>query len=104
MSEPLQLVPRPDYAIQLGDNLIVMGSAEALRETCERPRSSPPDRWRLSRWLPGTALVICDTYDHHGHHLVPHAPRSILHGQIARLPGAAGQHDPLPQLPPESAQ
>jgi len=28
--EPLQLVPRPDYKIRLGDNLVVLGSAGAL--------------------------------------------------------------------------
>jgi glutamine synthetase len=46
-----------------------------------------PDMSTLRRipWLDGTALVLCDTYDHHGHHLIPHAPRSILHGQITRL-------------------
>jgi CIC family chloride channel protein len=32
VAEPVQLVPRPDYAIQLGDNLLVMGDAGALRE------------------------------------------------------------------------
>ena len=36
-------------------------------------------------WLEGTALVLCDVLDHHGHHEVPHAPRTILKRQIDRL-------------------
>ena len=45
-----------------------------------------PDLATLRRipWLPGTALVICDTVDHHGED-VPHAPRSILKKQLKRL-------------------
>ena len=38
---------------------------------------------RLVPWLPGTALVLGDTLDHHGHE-VAHAPRSILKRQVAR--------------------
>ncbi len=34
-------------------------------------------------WLEGTALVLCDVLDHHGHP-VPHSPRAILRKQIAR--------------------
>jgi uncharacterized protein with PhoU and TrkA domain len=30
LSEPLQLVPRPDYSIQLGDNLLVLGPRKAV--------------------------------------------------------------------------
>ena len=46
-----------------------------------------PDLGTLRRlpWLEGTALVLCDVLDHHSHELVPHAPRSILRGQLARL-------------------
>ena len=40
---------------------------------------------RLIPWLPGTALVLCDVLDHHGHEEVPHSPRAILKRQIARL-------------------
>tara|TARA_R110000824_G_scaffold399843_1_gene605957 strand:- start:45518 stop:46885 length:1368 start_codon:yes stop_codon:yes gene_type:complete len=45
-----------------------------------------PDLATLRRipWLPGTALVICDTLDHHGED-VPHAPRAILKKQLKRL-------------------
>jgi glutamine synthetase len=45
-----------------------------------------PDLATLRRtpWLPGTALVLCDVQDHHGHDL-PHSPRGILKRQIARL-------------------
>jgi len=45
-----------------------------------------PDLATLRRipWLPATALVLGDVVDHHGA-LVPHAPRSILKRQIARL-------------------
>ena len=35
-------------------------------------------------WLPGTALVLGDTLDHHSHHDVPHSPRAILKRQVAR--------------------
>jgi glutamine synthetase len=40
---------------------------------------------RTVPWLPGTALVLCDTLDHHTHELIPHAPRSVLKRQVARL-------------------
>ncbi len=35
-------------------------------------------------WLPGTVLVLCDLLDHHTHAPVPHSPRAVLQGQIAR--------------------
>lgn len=35
-------------------------------------------------WLAGTALVLCDVFDHATHDLVPHAPRGILKEQTAR--------------------
>ena len=46
-----------------------------------------PDMATLRRtpWLPGTALVLCDLLDHHTHAEVPHSPRAILKGQVARL-------------------
>ncbi|MCL5778412.1 glutamine synthetase family protein [Limibaculum sp. FT325] len=46
-----------------------------------------PDLGTLRRipWLPGTALVLCDTLDHHSHEPIPYAPRSILKRQVARL-------------------
>src|SRR3546814_1996535 len=46
-----------------------------------------PDLATLRRipWLDGTALVLCDVFDHHGHAEVAHAPRSILKKQVARL-------------------
>jgi len=46
-----------------------------------------PDLSTIRRipWLEGTALVICDVLDHHGHHEVPHSPRAILKKQVARL-------------------
>ncbi len=40
---------------------------------------------RLLPWLDGTALVLCDLLDHHTHERVPHAPRSVLKRQLARL-------------------
>jgi glutamine synthetase len=45
-----------------------------------------PDLSTLRRipWLPGTALVLCDTLDHHGED-IPHAPRAILKKQLKRL-------------------
>ncbi|GLQ34173.1 glutamine synthetase [Amylibacter marinus] len=39
---------------------------------------------RLVPWLSGTAMVICDIFDHHGHPIA-HAPRAMLQKQIARL-------------------
>lgn len=41
---------------------------------------------RVIPWLPGTALVLGDCVDHHGHEL-PHSPRTMLKKQIARLQG-----------------
>ncbi|WP_193141497.1 glutamine synthetase family protein [Meridianimarinicoccus sp. MJW13] len=35
-------------------------------------------------WLAGTAMVLCDVLDHHTHKPVPHDPRAILKGQVAR--------------------
>jgi len=40
---------------------------------------------RLLPWLEGTAMVLCDLYDHHTHAEVPHSPRAILKQQINRL-------------------
>lgn len=39
---------------------------------------------RVAAWLEGTALVLCDVLDHHGHHDIAHSPRGILKAQIAR--------------------
>ncbi len=46
-----------------------------------------PDLSTLRRvpWLEGTAMVLCDFYDHHTHQEVPHSPRAILKKQIKRL-------------------
>jgi glutamine synthetase len=46
-----------------------------------------PDLSTLRRiaWLEGTALVLADVLDHHGHGDVPHSPRAILKCQVARL-------------------
>lgn len=46
-----------------------------------------PDLTTLRRtpWLDGTALVLCDTFDHSGEAPVPVSPRAILQRQIARL-------------------
>mgnify|MGYP003630233756 FL=1 len=46
-----------------------------------------PDMTTLRRlpWLDGTALVLCDTLDHHTHAPVPHAPRTLLQQQLQRL-------------------
>ncbi|MGE0007403.1 MAG: glutamine synthetase family protein [Parvibaculaceae bacterium] len=42
---------------------------------------------RVTPWLDKTALVLCDVLDHHHHTPLPHAPRTILKGQLARLAG-----------------
>ena len=46
-----------------------------------------PDLATLRRtpWMPGTALVLCDLLDHHGHAEIPVSPRAILKRQVARL-------------------
>ena len=46
-----------------------------------------PDLATLRRlpWLDGTALVLCDVLDHHGHAEVPHSPRAVLRRQVRRL-------------------
>ena len=36
-------------------------------------------------WLEGTAIVLCDLLDHQGHAPIPHAPRTMLKAQLARL-------------------
>lgn len=36
-------------------------------------------------WLEGTAIVLCDLFDHHDHKPLPHSPRAILRAQLARL-------------------
>ena len=43
------------------------------------------DTLRVTPWLEGTALVLCDVLDHHTHADVAHSPRAILKRQIARL-------------------
>ncbi len=45
-----------------------------------------PDMSTLRRaaWLEGTALVLCDVLDHHGHGEVAHSPRTMLKAQLAR--------------------
>ncbi len=40
---------------------------------------------RLTPWLEGTAMVLCDVQDHDTHEDVPHSPRAILKKQIARV-------------------
>jgi len=40
---------------------------------------------RLTPWLEGTAMVLCDILDHHTHAPVPHDPRAMLKKQVARL-------------------
>ncbi len=46
-----------------------------------------PDLATLRRvpWLEGTAMVLCDVLDHHGHEEVTISPRAILKRQVARL-------------------
>jgi len=39
---------------------------------------------RLVPWLPGTAMVMCDLLEHHGHEEVAHSPRAVLKRQVAR--------------------
>ncbi|RIA47629.1 glutamine synthetase family protein [Dichotomicrobium thermohalophilum] len=46
-----------------------------------------PDLSTLRRtpWMAGTAVVLCDILDHHGHHEIPVSPRAILKRQMRRL-------------------
>ena len=39
---------------------------------------------RVTPWLDGTAIVLCDVLDHH-HHDLPHSPRAILKRQVAEI-------------------
>lgn len=43
------------------------------------------DTLRLTPWLPGTALVLCDILDHATHEPLAHSPRAILKRQLDRL-------------------
>ncbi len=40
---------------------------------------------RLTPWLEGTALVLCDVLDHHHHEEIAHSPRGLLKAMNARL-------------------
>lgn len=40
---------------------------------------------RVTPWLEGTALVLCDVQDHHHHDDIPHSPRALLKAMEARL-------------------
>lgn len=40
---------------------------------------------RVTPWLDGTALCLCDILDHHTHDDLPHSPRALLKRQVARL-------------------
>ncbi|MBL8536972.1 MAG: glutamine synthetase [Hyphomonadaceae bacterium] len=40
---------------------------------------------RVTPWLPGTALVLCDLIDHHHRKPIPHSPRAMLQQQVERL-------------------
>jgi glutamine synthetase len=46
-----------------------------------------PDVSTLMRaaWLEGTAIILADLVDHHHHEPIPHSPRAVLKGQLARL-------------------
>jgi len=39
---------------------------------------------RLVPWLEGTAMVLCDILDHHGHEPVAHSPRAMLKKMVAK--------------------
>jgi len=43
------------------------------------------DMIKLTSWLPGTAMVICDTLDPATHENIAHSPRAILKNQVNRL-------------------
>ena len=63
----------------------VQGYASSSWQTGYGDYVLKPDLTTLRRipWLEGTALVLGDTLDHHGHE-VPHSPRAILKKQVAR--------------------
>lgn len=48
-----------------------------------------PDLGTLRRvpWLEGTAMVLCDILDHHGHAEVEHSPRAILKRMVKKAEG-----------------
>ncbi len=77
-----------DYLLAMDmDNEPVPGYEAASWDLGYGDFTFKPDLATLRRipWLEGTALVLCDLLDHHSHEPVPHAPRSILKKQIARL-------------------
>jgi glutamine synthetase len=65
----------------------VPGYASASWEKGYGDYTMKPDLATLRRvpWLPGTAMVLCDTLDHHGRAPVSIAPRSVLKRQLDRL-------------------
>ena len=40
---------------------------------------------RRAAWMEGTALVLCDVLDHHGHEPIAMSPRAMLKAQIEKL-------------------
>ena len=40
---------------------------------------------RLTPWVEGAAMVLCDVMDHEGEAPIPHSPRAMLKKQLARL-------------------
>ncbi len=65
----------------------VPGYASAGFQTGYRDFALIPDlaTLRVTPWLPGTALVLCDVEDPETGAAVPHSPRAMLRHQIARL-------------------
>ena len=77
-----------DYLLAMDmDNEPVPGYEAASWELGYGDFVLKPDLATLRRipWLEATALVLCDVLDHHHHELLPHAPRSMLRKQLARL-------------------
>jgi glutamine synthetase len=80
-------LPMPNFHLITGienqpfDGLDVTGLHRGFPNGVLRPC---PDTLCRPEWDPGTALVLCEAEDAHGH-MVQQAPRSILKRQVARL-------------------
>jgi glutamine synthetase len=75
-----------DYLLTVDMEMVpVPGFASASWDKGYGDYVMKPDMATLRRvpWLPGTALVLADLLDHHGHE-VPVSPRAVLKRQVAR--------------------
>lgn len=73
-----------DFAMHTVDGYASSGWRLGYGDYTMRPEL---DTLRRIPWLDGTALVLCNILDHHGHDEIAHAPRTMLKLQVERLAG-----------------